>query len=205
MNIDLNETATAAPPESVTASPAELDVALLREIARGNQLAMRTLFMRHQVRVYRFVMRFVRDRGQAEDIVSEVFFTAWQQADRFKGRSSVSTWLLSIARHKALTAIKRPPLDHVDSDAAAAVADPALDPEAKIDRRDSGTTLRRCLDGLSREHGEMIDLVYYQQKSIKEIVDILGIPTNTVKTRMFYARKRLAALLGAAGVDCTRM
>jgi len=202
MNIDLNETATAARPDPVAATPAELDAALLREIARGNQLAMRTLFMRHQVRVYRFVMRFVRDRGQAEDIVSEVFLAVWQQANRFKGRSSVSTWLLSIARHKALTAIKRPPAEPLDGDAAAAIADPALDPEARIDRSDSGAMLRRCLDALSREHGEMIDLVYYQQKSIKEIVDILGIPPNTVKTRMFYARKRLAALLGAAGVDC---
>jgi len=205
MNIDLNETATAANPEPVAATPAELDAALLREIARGNQLAMRTLLMRHQVRVFRFVMRFVRDRGQAEDIVSEVFFAVWRQANRFKGRSSVSTWLLSIARHKALTAIKRPPAEPLDGDAADVIADPALDPEAKIGRRDSGDALRRCLGALSREHGEMIDLVYYQQKSIKEIVGILGIPPNTVKTRMFYARKRLAALLGAAGVDCTQM
>ena len=59
--------------------------------------------------------------------------------------------------------------------------------------------IRRCLANLSPEHAEIIDLVYYQEKSIKEIVEILDIPENTVKTRMFYARKRLAALVAAAG------
>src|SRR5262249_1071676 len=112
MKIDLNETAsTRASADPAPATPAELDEALLREIARGNQLALRTLFMRHQVRVYRFVMRLVRDHALAEDVVSEVFFAVWRQADRFKGRSTVSTWLLSIARHKALTAVKRSPVE----------------------------------------------------------------------------------------------
>ena len=206
MNIGFNETTPAARAANpAPATPAELDDALLREIARGNQLALRTLFMRHQVRVYRFVMRLVRDHALAEDVVSEVFFAVWRQADRFKGRSTVSTWLLSIARHKALTAVKRSPVEQLDSEMAAEIADPALNPEARIDRKDNGAMLRRCLDALSPEHGEMIDLVYYQQKSIKEIAEILGIPSNTVKTRMFYARKRLATLLEAAGVDCARI
>jgi RNA polymerase sigma-70 factor (ECF subfamily) len=61
--------------------------------------------------------------------------------------------------------------------------------------------LRKCLSALSPDHGEMIDLVYYQQKSINEVAEILEIPTNTVKTRMFYARRRLAALLEAAGFE----
>lgn len=206
MKIGLNQTvSTTAPTDRSPASPAELDEALLREIGKGNQLAMRTLFMRHQVRVFRFVMRFVRDRGLAEDIVSEVFFAVWRQAHRFKGRSTVSTWLLSIARHKALTAIKRPPVERLDDAIAATIADPALGAEEKIEDAENATTLRRCLVALSAEHGEMIDLVYYQQKSIKEIAEMLGIPSNTVKTRMFYARKRLAALLEAADADCGRM
>jgi RNA polymerase sigma-70 factor (ECF subfamily) len=81
------------------------------------------------------------------------------------------------------------------------VADPKNNPEVELDRRDTGAVIRRCLSSLSREHAEIIDLVYYQEKSIKEIVEILGIPDNTVKTRMFYARKRLAALVAAEGID----
>jgi len=91
--------------------------------------------------------------------------------------------------------------EQLDGDAAAAIPDPALDPEAEIRERDRGTILRRCLGALSPDHGEMIDLVYYQQKSINEIAEILEIPANTVKTRMFYARRRLATLLEQAGFE----
>src|SRR6201982_874720 len=79
------------------------DETLIKQIAEGNKLAMRALFARHQVRVYRFAVRIVRDGALAEDVVSEVFIDAWQHAGRFEGRSTVSTWLLGITRHKALT------------------------------------------------------------------------------------------------------
>ena len=61
--------------------------------------------------------------------------------------------------------------------------------------------LRQCLEQLSLEHREMIDLVYYHEKSVEEVAEIVGIPENTVKTRMFYARKKLAELLKAAGIE----
>jgi RNA polymerase sigma-70 factor, ECF subfamily len=177
------------------------DEALIRQIAAGHKLAMRALFARHQVKVYRFALRIVRDATLAEDVVSETFIDAWQHAGRFEGRSSVSTWLLGIARHKALTAANRRPTESLDSDAAQNVVDPAASPEAEVGERDRGTAIRRCLQALSPEHAEIIDLVYYQGKSIKEIVEILDIPENTVKSRMFYARKRLAALVAAEGID----
>jgi RNA polymerase sigma-70 factor, ECF subfamily len=177
------------------------DETVIRQIASGNKLAMRGLFARHQVKVYRFALRIVRDTGLAEDVVSETFIDAWQHADRFEGRSSVSTWLLGIARHKALTAAQRRPTESLDCEGAQSAVDPAHDPEAALGHKDTGSVLRRCLQALSPEHAEIIDLVYYQEKSIKEIVEILGIPDNTVKTRMFYARKRLAALVAAEGID----
>jgi RNA polymerase sigma-70 factor, ECF subfamily len=177
------------------------DETLIAQIAEGNKLAMRALFARHQVKVFRFVLRIVRDSALAEDVVSEAFFDAWQHADRFEGRSSVSTWLLGIARHKALTACSRRSTESLDSEMVLNVADPANNPEVELGRKDVGAVIRRCLAALSPEHAEIIDLVYYQEKSIKEIVAILGIPDNTVKTRMFYARKRLAALVAAEGID----
>jgi len=177
------------------------DESLIKQIAAGNKLAMRALFARHQLRVYRFALRIVRDGALAEDVVSEVFIDAWQHAGRYEGRSTVSTWLLGICRHKALTAANRRPTESIDSEMVMNVADTANTPEAELGQKDTGTVIRRCLAALSPEHAEMIDLVYYQEKSIKEIVEILGIPENTVKTRMFYARKRLAALVAAAGID----
>ena len=177
------------------------DDTLIKQIADGNKLAMRALFARHQVRVYRFALRIVRDSALAEDVVSEVFIDAWQHAGRYEGRSTVSTWLLGICRHKALTAANRRPTESIDSETAMNVVDPGHTPEAALGQKDTGYVIRRCLAALSPEHAEMIDLVYYQEKSIKEIVEILGIPENTVKTRMFYARKRLAALVTAEGIE----
>jgi RNA polymerase sigma-70 factor (ECF subfamily) len=177
------------------------DEALIRQIADGNKLAMRALFARHHVRVYRFALRIVRDTALADDVVSEVFIDAWQHAARYEGRSTVSTWLLGIARHKALTAASRRATESIDCETALNVVDPAASPEAELGQKDAGAVIRRCLAALTPEHAEVIDLVYYQDKSIKEIVEILGIPENTVKTRMFYARKRLAALVAAEGID----
>jgi RNA polymerase sigma-70 factor (ECF subfamily) len=184
-----------------TATPVLPDGTLIKQIAEGNKLAMRALFARHQLRVYRFILRIVRDAALAEDVVSEVFIDAWQHAGRYEGRSSVSTWLLGIARHKALTACNRRTTESLDCEMAMNVVDPANNPEAELGQKDTGTVIRRCLAMLSPEHAEIIDLVYYQEMSIKEIVQILGIPDNTVKTRMFYARKRLAALIAAEGID----
>ena len=176
------------------------DATLIRQIAAGDKGAVRTLFERHHVKVYRFVRRIVRDAALAEDIVSETFIQAWQHAGRYAGRASVSSWLLGIARHRALDAVRRRPTEPLDGDDAQNVVDPH-DPEAELGRKDTGTALRRALASLSREHAEIIDLVYYQEKSIREIAGILAIAENTVKTRMFYARKRLAALAAAAGIE----
>lgn len=189
-----------APHAAALSTQSFSDETLIAQMADGNRLAMRALFARHQLRVCRFVLRIVRDSALAEDVVSETFFDAWQHAARFEGRSTVSTWLLGIARHKALSACHRRPTESLDCEMAQNVPDPKDNPEVELDRRDTGAVIRRCLAALSPEHAEIIDLVYYQEKSIKEIGEILGIPDNTVKTRMFYARKRLAALVAAEGI-----
>src|SRR6185369_10161040 len=88
-------------PATIPHAPAEhaaTDEVIVDRIAEGDQLAMRTLFARHQTRVYRFVLRLLKDEAAAEDVVSEVFLDVWRQAGRFEGRSTVSTWLLSMAR-----------------------------------------------------------------------------------------------------------
>ena len=177
------------------------DETLVKLIAQGNKGAMQVLFARHNVRVFRFLMRFVDGEATAEDLVSEVFIEVWRNAGQFEARSQVSTWLLAIARFKALSALKRRPNEDVEETALAAVDDPADDPEVAIRKRDRGEVLRRCLKALSHEHRAVIDLVYYHEKSAKEVAQIMRIPEETVRTRMFYARKRLSELLAGAGVD----
>ncbi len=177
------------------------DEALIGRIASGDRLAMQVLFARHHVRVYRFVLRLVRDESSAEDLISEVFLDVWRQAGRFEGRSAVPTWLLAIARFKALTALRRKPDEELDEEKAEAIEDQSDDPEVVLAKKDKSAAIRKCLSGLSAEHREIIDLVYYHEKSVEEAAEIVGIPENTVKTRMFYARKRLAELLKAAGIE----
>jgi RNA polymerase sigma-70 factor, ECF subfamily len=174
---------------------------LVGRIAQGDRLAMQVLFARHHVRVYRFVLRFVRNEASAEDLISEVFLDVWRQADRFEGRSAVSTWLLAIARFKALSSMRRKPDEELDEEAAGAIEDTSDTPEVSLQKKDKSGLLRKCLEQLSREHREVIDLVYYHEKSIEEVAEIVGIPEATVKTRMFYARKKLSELLKAAGLD----
>jgi RNA polymerase sigma-70 factor (ECF subfamily) len=177
------------------------DEVLIGRIAKDDRLAMQVLFARHQVRVYRFVLRLVGNQGVAEDLISEVFLDVWRQADRFEGRSAVSTWLLAIARFKALSAMRRKPEAELDDDTAGAIEDTADDPEVAVQKKDKGEVLRKCLLLLSPEHREVIDLVYYHEKSVEEVAEIVGVPEPTVKTRMFYARKKLSELLKAAGID----
>ena len=177
------------------------DEALIGRIAAGDKVAMQVLFARHHVRVYRFVLRLVRDQTKAEDLISEVFLDVWRQAGRFEGRSTVSTWMLAIARFKALSALRRRLDGELDEETASAIEDPTEDPGMALEKKDKSAMIRKCLTGLSAEHREVIDLVYYHEKSVEEVAEIVGIPENTVKTRMFYARKRLSELLKAAGVD----
>src|SRR6201989_1459663 len=162
---------------------------------------MHVLYARYHVRVFRFVVRLVRDKATAEDVISEVFLGVWRQAGRFEGRSTVSTWLLAIARFKAISALRRRQYEELDEEDAAAIEDPSDDPATALEKKDKSAMLRKCLGGLSAEHREVIDLVYYHEKSVEEVGGVGGIPGNTVKTRMFYARKRLAELLKAAGID----
>jgi RNA polymerase sigma-70 factor (ECF subfamily) len=177
------------------------DEVLIGRIAGGDRLAMQVLFARHHVRVYRFVLRLVSDPTLAEDLISEVFLDVWRQAGRFEARSAVSTWLLAIARFKALSALRKRPDEELDEDMAGAIEDSADNPEVAIQKKDKSEILRECLKSLTPDHREIIDLVYYHEKSVEEVAEIVGIPEATVKTRMFYARKRLSELLKAAGVD----
>ena len=177
------------------------DEDLIARIARGDRLAMEVLFTRHRIAVFRFVMRMVRNDATAEDLISDVFLDVWRHAGSFEGRSAVTTWIFSIARFKALTALKRRPEEELDEEKAGVIEDHADDPEVALAKKDKAAVLRQCLGKLSAEHREIVNLVYYQQKSVEEVAGIVGIPEATVKTRMFYARKKLSELLKDQGID----
>ena len=168
------------------------DETLIRRIAAGDQSAMRALFARYRVRVYRWLLRLVDDEALAEDLLSEVFLDVWRHAASFEARSSLSTWLLAIARYKALSARRRRTDAELDEATVSTVPDTADDPEVTLQKENRAEALRQSLPRLSPEHREVIDLAYYHGKSVKEIAAIVSISEATVKTRMFYARRKLA-------------
>lgn len=184
------------------ASPKDVpDVGLLARMAGGDTHAMEAFYARHNVRVFRFVVRIIADHSLAEDVISEVFLDVWRQAGRFEGRSAVSTWLLAIARHKAYAVLRRRRSEAVKDEVSEDIEDAADTPDATHEKGARSALLRGCLEHLTPIHREIIDLVYYHEKSVAEVATICDIPENTVKTRLFYARKRLAALAREAGID----
>ena len=186
---------------TTAASGQQSDRELVERVARGDRAAVRLLFMRHHARIYRFVARQTGSQMMADDIANEVFLELWRQAPAFEGRSEVSTWLLGIARFKALTALRKRREETIDEDDAAAIPDTADTPEVAVMKDDKAAALRRMVNALPEQHRTVIDLAYYHAKSVAEIGEILSIPVATVKTRMFYARKKLGEALQAAGFE----
>jgi RNA polymerase sigma-70 factor (ECF subfamily) len=177
------------------------DAILIEAIAEGDRRAMALLYRRHSVRLYRFILRMSGDAALTEDLVSEVFLEAWRHADGFQAKSQVSTWLLAIARNKVLSARRRRWEQQLDDQEAASIEDTADDPQNSIEKKDRGALILSCLAQLSATQREVVDLIYYHEKSVEEVARIVGVPANTVKTRMFYARQRMGRLLEAAGFE----
>jgi RNA polymerase sigma-70 factor (ECF subfamily) len=187
--------------ESTRSSHEASDTALIRAIAAGDKRAMHVLYVRHNVRVFRFILRMIDNRSLAEDVVSEVFLDVWRKAGCFKAKSQVSTWLLAIARNKALSSLRRRSDEQLNDGALDMIEDPAEDPETLVQKKDRSAIVKKCLAHLSAAHREVLDLVYYHEKTVAEISEMIRIPASTVKTRMFYARSRMEQFLRLAGVE----
>jgi RNA polymerase sigma-70 factor (ECF subfamily) len=178
------------------------DRALIKAIAGGDAKALERLFARNQTRVFRYLTRIVRNEAQAEELLNEVFLGVWQSAGRYEGRSEPSTWLISIAHNKAVSSLrKKREVSGIDEEVVAAIEDDSDNPEVTSQKMDKAAHMRAAMQGLSPEHREILDLVYYQEQSVSDVAEILGIPEATVKTRMFYARKKLSELLQQRGID----
>jgi len=183
--------------------------ALLRRVAAEDRKAFEALYQTYYRRLFAYLLKVTRRAELVEELVNDVMFAVWTGAGRFDGRSRVSTWIFGIAYHKALKALARnasplngparqaPEEDGREPELAA----PGDEPESLITRRELATTLGKALGSLSPEQRAVVELTYYYELSYQEISDIVGCPVNTVKTRMFHARRRLKELLPRFGVS----
>ncbi len=177
------------------------DNILIQSMADGDKRAFKLLYLRHHMRVFRFVIRFVGNKSTAEEVVNDVFLQAWRHAQEFKGDSQVATWLLAIARFKAISEYRRRSEDQLDDWTAADIEDRSDTPSISMEKHERNAILQKCLVKLSPSYRNVIDLIYYQEKTIEEVAQFTGAPISTIKTRMHYARNRMAELLAEAGVD----
>ena len=185
---------------STLAADEMTDAELIERIAAADERAMQVFYGRHYQTVYRLVCRSLHSTQSAEDVASDVFLEVWCKAGSFEGRSEVSTWLFAIARNKSISVRRQRSSDPWDDATMESIEDDADGPELRLHKQSTDSTVRKCLDRLSPAHRVVIDLVYFHDKSTADAAKTVGIARNTVKTRLFYARKQLTELLGAQGI-----
>jgi RNA polymerase sigma-70 factor (ECF subfamily) len=184
-----------------TRAEGQSEVVLLQRVAGGDRDAFAELYRRLQRPLFGYLMKLVRDREMVEDVLNETLMEVWRQAARFEGRSSVNTWVFSIAHHRAVSRLRKKRETSLDEEQAAAIEDEGPTPDMKAESSDMSRLLGKLMERLSFEHREILHLAYYQEFSVQEIATALDLPPNTVKTRMFYARQRLRVLLEESGVE----
>jgi RNA polymerase sigma-70 factor (ECF subfamily) len=177
------------------------EVALLQRVAAGDRNAFSELYRRLQRPLFGYLMKLVREREMVEDVLNETMMEVWRQAARFEGRSSVNTWVFSIAHHRAVSRLRKKRETALDEEQANSIEDEAPTPDQNAMTGDMSRLIGALMEQLSFEHREILHLAYFQEFSVQEIADALDLPANTVKTRMFYARQRLKVLLEKSGVE----
>ncbi|HQM37541.1 MAG TPA: sigma-70 family RNA polymerase sigma factor [Candidatus Bipolaricaulis anaerobius] len=161
------------------------DGELVGQVARGDGRAFRALYERYADRVFRYALTLLRNRHLAEEVVQETMVAVWNGADKFEGRSQVSTWIFGIARHHA----HRVGRGEVKGERVPDEEGESPDPSSTVERE---VRVQRAVAGLPPDQREVVFLAFYEGLRYEEIARVQGVPEGTVKSRMFHAKKRLA-------------
>jgi RNA polymerase sigma-70 factor (ECF subfamily) len=173
--------------------------ALLAQVAQGKQDALVTLYQRYQRPIFVYLLRLLRDKGLAEEILQDVVVAIWQGAATFSGRSRVSTWFFGIAHRQAVQAMRRRALPHVPLDEYAEVGDEEQDAERVTFALALQVDLEAALERLSPVHREALELVLAHGFSYEEAAMITDVPVGTVKSRVNHARRLMQQALKERG------
>jgi len=195
-----NEASTpgsAPAPLSSSASEAEL----LARIAQGDRAAFERLYRAYLPRLTRFLQQLTRRQQAVEEAINDTMLVVWRKAARYSSQSKVSTWIFAIAYRRGLKLLKRfddPVVDDPDALGSEAGEDT---PETEVLQTQLRAVLGAAMAHVSAEQRAVIELTYYQGCGYREIAEIMGCPVDTVKTRMFHARRRLRLLLAERRQD----
>ena len=166
---------------------------LVEQVAARDQVALARLYKRMSRMIYAFSLRRLHAPDAAEEVVVETMYEVWKSAVRFGGRSMVSTWILGIARHKAIDKLRSRGLEYCDplGDEAESIADSSPSVFDQIASRQRAEQVALCLQALPDEQRECVHMVFYEDARLADIAAIQGCPENTVKTRLFHARRKI--------------
>ena len=181
------------------ASPDDHQRALLARVAAGEQRAFEELYRLLSRRVYAFALRMTGNAQAADEVTVDTMHEVWRSAGRFRGGAKVSTWVLGIARNKALMTLRNAsPAEHVEIGDFADTLDSGMpDGFALLAEARDAETIRRGMQALSADHRTCLHLAFFDEMSIQEIAAVLGIPEGTVKSRLWHAKAQLAARISA--------
>jgi len=167
----------------------------LARVVAGDLRAFERLYRLYQPRLSRFLTTLLRRPQLIEEVLDDTMMVVWQSADRFRGSSKLSTWIFAIAYRKAHKArLKWPdPIEEPEQDTRLS-EDPA--PDDELHHQKLHDSLMRAMDQLSADHRAVVELTYFHGLGYREIAEIVDCPVDTVKTRMFHARRRLKQAIG---------
>jgi RNA polymerase sigma factor (sigma-70 family) len=180
------------------------ETTLLRRVGARDRKAFEALYHQYYRRLFAYLLKVMRRADLVEEVLNDVMLAIWKGAAGFDGRSRPSTWIFGIAYHKALKALaRRVPAAQEHGDPEREPAEPVDydEPESLLARRELATVLGQALRALPAEQRTVVELTYYYGLPYQEIAEIMGCPVNTVKTRMFHARRRLKEMLPGMGVS----
>jgi RNA polymerase sigma-70 factor (ECF subfamily) len=176
------------------------EVRLIERVSARDPDAFKQLYRLYQPRLHRFLANLLRCTQLVEEALDDTMIVVWQSAHKFRGASKVSTWIFAIAYRKALKARTRWPETVEDEDRDLRM-DLGPGPEQQLQRLRLHRSLLDAMDQLSANHRAVIDLTYFHGLSCRDIADVMNCPVDTVKTRMFHARRHLRESLSGAVTD----
>ena len=176
------------------------DARLLSRVSEGDLRAFEELYRAYHPRLKRFLANILRRPHLVDEVLNDTMMVVWRQPEKYNGKSKVSTWIYAIAYRKALKALRRrdEPIEDKTADARPS-ADPG--PEQNVGQRQLQTLLLKAMGELSADHRAVVDLTYFHEIGYREIAEIMDCPVDTVKTRMYYARRHLKRVLPGALAD----
>lgn len=185
------------PPAPDKAAGDDNEYALLQRIVEGDTLAFEKFYKLYYPRLFRFILRITRQPDHIEELIQETLLLVWEKPERFNHTCKISTWVFGIAYYKALKSMSKAARSSNDlniDEFSETMADPLA---TMADNAETQDWLNRALASLPADQRAVVELTFYHGLSYQEIAKILDCPENTVKTRMFHARKKLQAFAQA--------